>query len=420
MTVSLAVAIAIFSLISIRQWLPERVRIWQIMALGAVVLLGLGEISPSDALTAIDWNVIAYLFGVFSIAHALYDAGLPHRISDQICDGRISPARTLLSFMGLAAVGSAVLTNDAAAVIGTPVALTVAIGLGIRPALPLIALCVAVTIGSMMSPVGNPQNILIVAGGHFDNSIGTFVLWLSVPTILSLLFAYLWYGYCFRRETQMERGTVRLPEPTADTAWPAYLSAILLAVLVAGDSLLRSRFPELDIPLGCVSLIACGPVYLFSRQRWTVIREVDWATLVFFVAMFVVTGAVLESGALQAILGTWQERLNEPIVVTNISFWASQLFSNVPVVEIYLNLLNVLDDPTLLLLAAMSTLAGNLFIISAASNVIVVQQAEKFGVQPFHFWEFTGFVLPVTIVSIAIGYLWVVYIMMHAIGVPAK
>ena len=42
-----------------------------------------------------------------------------------------------------------------------------------------------------------------------------------------------------------------------------------------------------------------------------------------------------------------------------------------------------------MMLAGISTLAGNLFIISAASNVIVVQQAEKFGQKPFTFWQFT-------------------------------
>ena len=80
-------------------------------------------------------------------------------------------------------------------------------------------------------------------------------------------------------------------------------------------------------------------------------------------------------------------------------------------VEIYLNLLPESDAATLMLLAAMSTLAGNLFIISAASNVIVVQQAERFGAKPFTFWQFSRLVLPVTLVSIAVTYTWVTFAM---------
>lgn len=407
MTISLSVAIGIFFIISIRQWLPQQVRIWQIMAAGAAILLVLGQISPAAALAAIDWNVIVYLFGVFSIASALYDSGLPHIISRKIVGSATGLARSLLLFMIITSLAAIVLTNDAAAVIGTPIALSVAIAFRIRPAIPLVALCVIVTIASMMSPVGNPQNILIVADGHFSNPVGTFALWLTVPTVLSLAFAFFWLHFCLKREEPDTSDGGALPEPTRQRSWPAYLSTVLLAILVAADSLLT----QIEIPLGFVSLIACGPVYLFSPHRVSLFRQVDWRTLIFFVAMFIVTGAVLRSGALQTLLGTWQTKLDEPLVVTIIGFWASQLFSNVPVVEIYLNLMTTGNVPTLMLLAAMSTLAGNLFIISAASNVIIVQQAEKFGAEPFTFWQFTWLVLPVTIVSIALSYGWIVWAM---------
>ena len=105
------------------------------------------------------------------------------------------------------------------------------------------------------------------------------------------------------------------------------------------------------------------------------------------------------------------DHLDDPNVITTVGFGASQLFSNVPTVEIYLGLLKSAETPELILLAAMSTLAGNLFIISAASNVIVVQQVEKFGQKPFTFWQFTLINLPVTIVAMVVAYGWVVWVM---------
>ena len=96
-------------------------------------------------------------------------------------------------------------------------------------------------------------------------------------------------------------------------------------------------------------------------------------------------------------------------MIALVSFWASQIFSNVPVVEIYLNLVKDWEIPELMMLAGISTLAGNLFIISAASNVIVVQQAERFGKTPFTFWQFTFGVLPITIASVAITYAWIAW-----------
>jgi Na+/H+ antiporter NhaD/arsenite permease-like protein len=83
-TTSLIVSCLIFLLIAVRQWLPSAVCIWHIMVAGAVVLLLLGEISPDKAWQAVDWNVVAYLFGVFAIGSALYDAGVSHLIGARI------------------------------------------------------------------------------------------------------------------------------------------------------------------------------------------------------------------------------------------------------------------------------------------------------------------------------------------------
>ena len=62
-----------------------------------------------------------------------------------------------------------------------------------------------------------------------------------------------------------------------------------------------------------------------------------------------------------------------------------------------------------MMLAGLSTLAGNLFVISAASNVIVVQQAERFGQTPFTFWQFTFSMLPISLVSVAVTYGWIAW-----------
>jgi Na+/H+ antiporter NhaD/arsenite permease-like protein len=409
-TISLVISCAIFFGIAIRQWLPDQVRIWHIMTAGAVILLLLGEISPAAAVRAVDWNVIAYLFGVFAIASALYDCGISHAIGARIV-GTERPGRSFLVFILATALCAAVLTNDAAAVIGTPIALMLARALGWRPSVVLIALCASVTAGSMVSPVGNPQNILIATAGNFTNSIGTFALWLAAPTLASLAFVFVWLRRGLgKAESGTEPEFAELPAPYSQArAWPAYVGTGVLVVLIGADSLLDSIGIVVAIPFGVASLIACSPIFAFSNRRIQTFKEVDWSTLVFFVSMFIVTGSLLQSGSLQAMLGSLQSRLSEPPVTALISFWASQLFSNVPVVDIYLKLLGDGEVANLMMLAGISTLAGNLFIISAASNVIVVQQAEKFGQTPFNFWQFSIAVLPITVVSVALTYGWVIW-----------
>ncbi|WP_310618572.1 SLC13 family permease [Flexibacterium corallicola] len=408
MSISLYVSAAIFILIAVRQWLPETVRIWHIMTLGAITLLLLGQISPTRAFESIDWTLIIYLFSVFSIASALYDAGVSRGISQYLLAFR-TPFLSLLVYTLIMAVCAAVLTNDAAAVIGVPIAIMMARKMrwGIVPL--LILLCAAVTTGSMITPVGNPQNILIANFGSFSNMFLVFGEWIIVPAILTMVIAIWWLKRFLTLTNEEEIEEVALYEDQGDVKrrWPSIFSGILLFGLIVLGSILHEGGWGYEPSIAEIGLVACLPIYLASNERLRVLKEVDWPTLLFFIAMFVVTGSLLDSGSLQYLLGGLQQRLDEPQIVAVVSFFASQLFSNVPVVEIYLNLLKEHTTATLMMLSAISTASGNLFIISAASNVIVVQQAEKFGVKPFSFWQFTLWMLPVTVASVLLSYFWI-------------
>jgi len=409
MYTSLGISIVVFGLIAIRQWLPAWVRIWHVMTAGAAAALILGEISPEAALAAIDWDVILYLFGVFAIAASLQVNGLSERLVEVI-SGRLDLRRWgLLALMLATAATAAILTNDAAAVVGTPLALVLAKALQKPPTVPLIALCAAATIGSLPTPIGNPQNVLIAARGDFADPIGIFFSWLAVPAAASFVVAYLWLARCLARQPAVADRPLRLPRPDRPRIWPAVTATCLLIALVAMHSLLRGSEQAAWLSLGIVGCLVALPVLAFDRHRLATLAAVDWPTLAFFAAMFVVTSAVLGSGLLQDWLAPVRGQLQEPTLVFALGFAASQLFSNVPTVEIYLNLMEKPGAEAAMLLAASSTLAGNLFILSAASNVIVVQQAERLGVRPFGFWRFFALMLPITVSSLALAYLWLVW-----------
>ncbi|MEM7170056.1 MAG: SLC13 family permease [Pseudomonadota bacterium] len=415
MSISLAVSAVIFGLIALREWLPGWLKIWHIMTAGAAFLLATGQISPAHAFAAIDWGVILYLFSVFSIGTALFQNGLSHRLG-----GRLASIQTFrgsfAAFLVAAAIVAALLTNDAAAIIGTPIAFVLARHTGGDVKKYLIGLCVAVTIGSMATPIGNPQNLLIAASGGVPAPVFTFFLWLIVPTVLGLGGAIWWLArgagqsLPHNSAADVDLAAPQKGTPEDERIWPSYVSLVILIVLVVGDSLLSALDPEHAIPLGWAGLIACLPVFIFDDKRLKIAKEVDWPTLVFFVAMFIVTGALIESHALQRMLGELQGHLDEPLVTAAVSFLASQAFSNVPVVDMYLKLLDSYSVANLMMLSAVSTLAGNVFIISAASNVIVVQQAERFGVVPFTFREFTKAVLPIAAISLALAIGWIVFL----------
>ncbi|MEO1090599.1 MAG: SLC13 family permease [Pseudomonadota bacterium] len=417
MTVSLAVSLGIFGLIAIREWLPLWLKIWHIMLAGAVVMLATRQISPSAALAAIDWNIIAYLFGAFSIGSALYLNGVSHKIADRFASFASARA-SLTAFVFGFALLAAILTNDAAAIIGTPIALVLAVRAGVDPRTFLIALCVAVTIGSMATPIGNPQNLLIATSGHLPAPLLTFLLWLAFPTILCLGLAAWLLARTIRSGGVAMAGVWDAVDQEDGRLWPSLLAVGLLVVLVLADSVVATVEAGIEIPLGLTSCLAATPIYLFGPKRRQTFRQLDWSTLVFFVAMFIVTTALLESGSLQHLLGDLHQQMTEPIVTAGIAFFGSHVFSNVPLVDMYLKILESFSTANLMMLAAASTLAGNVFIISAASNVIVVQQAESLGAPSITFTEFTKAVLLIGVVSTIISVGWV-YVMMFLLGRPA-
>jgi Na+/H+ antiporter NhaD/arsenite permease-like protein len=86
----------------------------------------------------------------------------------------------------------------------------------------------------------------------------------------------------------------------------------------------------------------------------------------------------------------------------------SQIISNVPLVALYLPLLFTSGVTTkgLMALAAGSTIAGNLFILGAASNIIIIQNAEKKSGESLTFWEFSKVGIPLTIINVLVYYIY--------------
>jgi len=95
-------------------------------------------------------------------------------------------------------------------------------------------------------------------------------------------------------------------------------------------------------------------------------------------------------------------------MVLLVSIILSQLISNVPLVALYIPLLTHAGAGTkeMIALAAGSTIAGNLLILGAASNIIIIQNAEKRSRETISFLEFAKIGIPLTIINTAIYYIW--------------
>ncbi|MBI3577983.1 MAG: anion transporter, partial [Ignavibacteriales bacterium] len=310
-----------------------------------------------------------------------------------------------------ASITSAFLMNDTLAIIGTPVILLLARKHQMSPKLLLLALCFAVTIGSVMSPIGNPQNLLIAVNGNMKNPFGLFLRWLAIPTIVNLFAAYTILKLFFKNDFHdAELSHSQEPIKNHDLAMLAKISLIIILVLVAAKILVVAAEIQMDFRLTYIALIAALPILIGSPNRFHIVRTIDWHTLIFFAAMFVLMESVWQSGFFQSFINGFN--LTSISMILLVSTILSQFISNVPLVALYQPMLMHAgaSSKELLALAAGSTIAGNFFILGAASNVIVIQNAEKKAHETLTFFEFAKVGIPLTLANLFIYWAFFHYV----------
>ena len=402
----------VFILIATRRIGNIRLQIWQIMLFGAFTVLLTGQIPPLNALQSINLDVILFLFGMFTVGESLVQSGYLSHLSYRMFNRAKSPNQLLLTVLFGMGLSSAFLMNDTLAIIGTPAVLLLAKQCKLPPKLMLLTLAFAVTTGSVMSPIGNPQNVLVAINGNIPDPFVTFFHYLLVPSVVNMLAAFILLNVFYRKE--LKTCTIdQREEPLKDLklAQLSKLSLLIIAALVATKIILALLNSHVDFGLTSVALIPAAMIITLSPRRINVITKIDWRTLVFFAAMFVLMESVWESGVFQSAIASLSLNITSIIGILLISTLLSQLISNVPLVALYLPLLINAGASTkeLMALAAGSTIAGNLFILGAASNVIIIQNAENKSGETITFFEFTKIGIILTTINLLVYWLFLVF-----------
>lgn len=403
MNISILTLAVVFLLIAVRQIGNFKIQMWQSMLLGAVIVVATGQISVSAAISAINMDVMLFLFGMFVVGHALEESGYLAHLSYKYFKRAKSVDALMMYIIFGAGITSAFLMNDTLAIIGTPVVLLLARKHQMSPKLLMLALCFAVTIGSVMSPIGNPQNLLIAVNGNMQNPFGLFLRWLAIPTILNLFVAYAVLKLFFKNDFHdAELSHSQEPIRNHDLAILAKISLNMIFVLVAAKILVVAVGLQINFRLTYIALIAALPILIGSLKRFHIVRRIDWHTLIFFAAMFILMESVWQSGFFQSFINGFN--LTSVTMILLVSAILSQFISNVPLVALYQPMLMIAgaSSKELLALAAGSTIAGNFLILGAASNVIVIQNAEKKARETLTFFEFAKAGIPLALANLFI------------------
>jgi len=400
----LFVFLLVLFLIAVRRIGKFKIKLWMAMLIGAILLMTLGAISFSQALSAMNLDILAFLFGAFLIVQLMVQTGLLQYLAVTLIRASRSPSSLLLLVMIFVAGSSAVLVNDAVVLITTPLVISVCTLAKLKKTPYLLAVPLASNLGSALTPIGNPQNILIKIASGEDTIY--WVTRMALPTTLSLLSAFLILRLIHRRDIRTAF-TCSFPEPKTMITNRAGATAAGIVALATIAALLTSDL--LGIPMALVAVAGGAAALLLSADRRQTIREINWGTLIFFAAMFIVMSTVAASGLLGYIFDPFSSWLftggaASVASIFGLSLLVSQVTSNVPFVSIALPAFQSAGASAsqYLSLAAGSTLAGNMTILGAAANVIVLEAAEGRG-SGFSYTEFLKSGMPVTLITSAIA-----------------
>ena len=370
-----------------------------IALVGATLLIALGAISLADAYAAVDANVVVLLFATMIINVNLSVAGFFRWVTGGVVRWARSPRLLLGLIIVASGVLSALFLNDVIVLMFTPLVLDIVLALKRNPIPYLVGLVSAANIGSTATITGNPQNMLIGLSSQIP--FVTFTGYLAPVALTGLGLAWLVLVRVYPQEFT--------PEPfPALVELPARQYRPLLRKSLVATGLMLAAF-ILGAPIPLAALGAAALLLTTRRLKPSrVFRELDWSLLVFFSALFVVTGAIRTTGFSAQLFAVARPVAERGVwLFSLVAAVLSNLVSNVPAVMLFRPLIPGFADPqrAWLTLAMSTTLAGNLTLLGSVANLIVAEIARNRRVD-LSFAEYLKAGAPITGLTLLVGILW--------------
>ena len=416
--IAAAVFIAAYALIAL-----ERFDRTLIALLGGLLVIVLGVIDQHEAFDAIDLNVIFLLAGMMVIASIVARTGLFEWLalrSVRLAHGR--PLRLLLILSLVTAVLSAFLDNVTTVVLIVPVTLSVARRLGVSPVPYLISQILASNIGGTATLIGDPPNILIGSAAGLD--FNAFLINLGPVTLLVFIGFLLMAPLMFRRGLRVPELAREFAVESSEGAAITDRRLLVKSLGVVALTLLGFLAHQaLGLEPATIALLGATVLMLIaSVDPHDVLREVEWKTLFFFIGLFVLVEGVVAVGLVSDMADALADFVGGDATVASVGLlWfsalASAVIDNIPYTATAIPIVERLietglpADPLWWSLALGACLGGNLTIVGASANVVVVNTAAREG-HRIGFVEFMRYGALVTLMSLVIStiYVWLVYL----------
>jgi Na+/H+ antiporter NhaD/arsenite permease-like protein len=342
-----------------------------------------------------------------------------------------SPIMVLILFSVVTAVVSAFLDNVTTVLLLTPMLLYITKLMNLNPVPFLMAEILSSNIGGAATLIGDPPNIMIAssAGLTFNEFLTIMGPIALVDMVIIIIFFLVIYGRSMKvtkEEQKVIAKTINsLDEKGAITDPKLFKKSVVVILLVVALFFIHSSigvylnviFPFVDPALTLepaeVALIGAAILLIWSRvQPEEIFEKIEWTALFFFAGLFVIVGALVNTGIIEMISLYMIDMVSTPFeamfIITWFSAIASAIVDNIPLTAALIPLIHDMSAtmdvyPLWWALSLGACMGGNGTAIAASANVVVLGVAAREGIS-ISFMEFLKVGMVVLVITVAVGF----------------
>ena len=413
MDVSQIVAVAVFVVVMITI-MTEKLHRSLAAITGAMIVLALHVMPFDAAMEHIDFNTLGVLLGMMLFVSVVKLSGVFEFLAIKCARlAKGDPWKIMLLFVLLTAVLSAFLDNVTTVLLIGPMTLTVCKLLDVNPIPFFMTEILASNIGGTATLIGDPPNIMI--GSAAGYSFFDFILY-DAPAVAIILVAilgvfYALYGRKMNVDDEHKTRIMELDEHAQIKNRRLLKQSVVMTALVVVGFMAHGA---LGLESCIIALGAAGIIMLISGESIEeALSNVEWTTLSFFAGLFVIVGALAETGVIGMLANGLIDATGGNVFITMLvlligSAVISSFLDNIPFVATMIPILLAMEStgmdvtPLWWAVSLGACLGGNGTLIGASANVVLSDISKKHG-HEITFAKFfkTGF--PIMLLTILIA-----------------
>ncbi len=427
LTVKLSAIVLLFVYVALSFEMVHRTTIalfGALVAIGIAVSTGLFTTSESFefAVEAVDFNTIGLLLGMMIIVAILSETGIFQYVgikASKMCKGNLWKLMVILCTF--TAITSMFIDNVTTVLLMVPVTISVFRTFKVSPVPFILAMVLSSNVGGAATLIGDPPNIMIGSAANID--FNSFILHMGPTIAVSFVASLALLRFFFRRDLRSqvhnleqlmnEDERLLLKDKTLFKKSMIVLLGVVVLFIVHGS---------INLEPSVIALGGAAVLLLITRaQPEKVLNEVDWATLFFFIGLFIIIGVAEEAGLIQllssAAIGiTGGEPWSTFLMIIWLSAFASAFVDNIPFTATMIPLIHTLNaNPTIATyfgqlsisplwwaLSLGANLGGNGTLIGSSAGIIAAGLSERHS-YPITFNRFIKIGFPFMILTVGIG-----------------